>query len=96
MVQLIPQELTHLIALNIEFNILICILCKFAIASSAIIRHFRDQHKTNIQLRKQVNEYIRGFPFVYDHTAIILPSDRSVPQSIIPIVNRFQYLQEPE
>ena len=90
MAQPIPQELAQLVALNIEFKVLICIRCKFAVAPSAIVRHLRDQHKTDIKLRKQVDEYIREFPFVYDHITIILPSDKSVPQPIIPIVDGVQ------
>jgi hypothetical protein len=90
MAQPIPQALAHLIALNVEFNVLICIQCKYAVAPSAIVRHLWDQHKTDIKLRKQVEEYIQEFPFVYDYTTITLPSDGSVPQPIIPVIDGYQ------
>lgn len=90
MAQPIPQVLAQTVALNVEFNVLICVRCKFAVAPSAIVRHLRDKHKTDIDVRKQVEEYIREFPFVYDHDTVVLPSDKSVPQPIIPIVDGVQ------
>ena len=90
MAQPIPQALAHLVALNVEFNVLICIQCKFAITPSAIIRHLRDQHKTDIKLQRQVEEYIQEFPFIYDHITVTLPGDKSVPQPIIPVVDGVQ------
>jgi hypothetical protein len=50
MAQPIPQALAHLIALNIEFNVLIYIPYKFIVTPTAIVRYLRDQHKTNIKL----------------------------------------------
>jgi hypothetical protein len=90
MAQPIPQALTHLVALNVEFKVLICIQCKFAVSPSAIVRHLRDQHKTDIKLRKQVEEYIQEFPFVYDHITVPLPDENSEPQPIIPVVDGLQ------
>jgi hypothetical protein len=52
-------------------------------------RHLEIKHKTPIALRKQVDQYIKGFPFTYDHATVPLPSDRSAPQPIIPIVDGF-------
>jgi hypothetical protein len=71
MAQPIPQPVAYLIALNVEFSVLICILCKFAVTLTAIVRHLRDQHKTDIKLRKQVEEYIQEFPFVYDYVTVL-------------------------
>ena len=90
MAQPIPQALTHLIALNVEFNVLICIQCKFAVSPSAIVRHLRDQHKTDMKSRKQVKEYIQEFPFVYDHTTVTITQTRIGPQPIIPVVDGLQ------
>jgi hypothetical protein len=90
MAQPIPQSLNHLIALNVEFHILICIQCKFAVTPGAIVRHLRDQHKTDIELRRQVEGYVQVFPFPYSYDTVILPADKSVPQPIIPVVNGFQ------
>jgi hypothetical protein len=90
MAQPIPQALAQLVALNVEFHVLICIQCQFAVTPPAIVRHFRDQHKTDVKLRKQVEEYIRGFTFTYDHRTVPLPEENSAPQPIIPVVNGFQ------
>jgi hypothetical protein len=90
MAQPIPQAWTHLIALNVDFNVLICLHCKFAVAPSAIVRHLRDQHKTDVKLRKQVEEYVQEFPFIYDYITVPLPEENSVPQPIIPVIDGFQ------
>jgi hypothetical protein len=90
MAQPIPQALAHLIALNMEFNVLIYIPCKFAVTPTAIVRHLRDQHKTDIKLRKQVEEYIQEFPFVYNHITVPLPEENSAPQPIIPVMDGLQ------
>ena len=55
----------------------------------AISRHLRDRHKTPIELRKQVERYIHGFPFAYNHTSVPIPADGLAPQPIIPIVDGF-------
>jgi hypothetical protein len=90
MAQPIPQALTHLVALNMDFNVLICLQCKFAVTPSAIVRHLRDQHKTDIRLRKQVEEYVQEFLFIYDYVTVPLPEENSVPQPIIPVIDGFQ------
>jgi hypothetical protein len=86
MAQPIPEALAHLIALNVEFNVLICMVCKSALKPTAIPRHFSDRHKTAIGLRKQIDEYIKEFPFPYDHTTVTLPPDGSAPQPVIPVL----------
>ena len=90
MAQPIPQALAHLVALNVEFNVLICIQCKFALKPTTVSRHLADRHKTPIQVRKEAEEYVREFRFIYDHTTITLPSDGSAPQPIIPIIDGYK------
>jgi hypothetical protein len=87
MAQPIPEALDHIVALNVEFGVLICLQCKYAVSPTAISRHLSDKHKTPIELRKQLDEYIRGFPFQYDYTSVQLPSNGSVPQPIIPVLD---------
>ena len=91
MAQPIPQAWSHLVALNVEFNVLICvnIKCRYALQPSAVCRHLRDRHKTPRALQKQVEQYIKAFPFTYDHTSVQLPINGSAPQPIIPIVDGF-------
>lgn len=92
MAQPIPQALSHLMALNVEYGVLICISgkCQHALKPSAIPRHLRDTHKAPKELRKQVEQYIIEFLFVYDHSTVSLPQDGSIPQAIIPVVDGFQ------
>ena len=91
MAQPIPQALSQLVALNVEYGVLICIGrgCQCALKPTAISRHLDIKHKTPIALRKQVEQYVAAFPFRYDHASVQLPRDGSVPQPIIPIVDGF-------
>jgi hypothetical protein len=92
MAQPIPAELSQLVALNVEYSVLICISgkCKHALKPTAISRHLRDKHRTAIELQKQVDQYVQEFPFAYDHLSVQLPADGLAPQPIIPIVDGFQ------
>lgn len=69
-----------------KFNVLICIVCKYVVKPTTISRHLADKHKIAIELQKEVEEYVREFPFVYNHTIVPLPSDGSALQPIIPTV----------
>jgi hypothetical protein len=42
-----------------------------------------------IELRKQVDRYVKGFPFEYDYLTVKLPLNGSAPQLIIEVVDRF-------
>lgn len=88
----IPQSLAHLILLNVEYGVLICIGngCRCAVSPASISRHLRRKHHVRIELRKQVDRYIEGFPFQYDHSNIRLPQDGLGPQPIIKVVDGFQ------
>lgn len=91
MAQPIPLSISHLLALNVEYKVLICIGrgCSCALKPAALSRHLDIKHKTSIELRKQVDQYVRGFPFAYDHATVSLPQDGLAPQPIIPIVDGF-------
>lgn len=91
MAQPIPQAWSHLVALNVEYGVLICIggECQHALKPTAIPRHLRDKHKTPSNIQKQVDAYVKEFPYVYDHTSVPLPANGSAPQPIIPIVDGF-------
>ena len=80
MAQPIPQALSHLIALNVEYGVLICISgkCQHALKPTTISRHLRDKHKVPSNVQKQVEEYIKEFPFAYNYTSVPLPSDGSI------------------
>ena len=88
----IPQTLTHLITLNVEYSVLICIGngCRCAVSPASISEHLRRKHHIKFELRQQVNRYIEGFPTHYDHSNVPLPRDGLEPQAIIKIVSGFQ------
>lgn len=90
--QPIPQSLSHLIQLNVEYSVLICMGngCRCAVSPASISRHLRSKHHVPIELRKQVDRYVQGFPVNYDFTNVKLPQERSAPQPIIRIVSGFQ------
>lgn len=86
MAQPIPEALAHLVGLNVEFSVLICMQCKYAVTPTAISRHLGDKHKTPGPLRKQLDEYIQEFPVQYDHSSVPKPGNGSAPQPIIPVL----------
>jgi hypothetical protein len=98
MAQPIPQALSHLIALNADYGVLICVnsKCQRALEPGAISRHLRDAHKTAIELRKHVEQYIIGFPYTYSHTSVPLPPSGLAPQPVIPVVDGFVCRDCPE
>jgi hypothetical protein len=89
----IPPTLTYLIALNVEFHVLLCLGngCRKAVSLAGIVEHLRKKHSTKLEIRKQVQGYIKEFPFIYDYSTVQLPVDRSALQPIIPIMDGFQY-----
>jgi hypothetical protein len=91
MAQPVPPAISHLVVLNAEYRVLICISgeCKHALKPTSIPRHLGDRHKTPKGLRKQVEQYVAEFPCAYDHATVALPPDGSSPQPIIPIVDGF-------
>jgi hypothetical protein len=92
MAQPVPPALDHLIALNAEHGVLICVdnKCQCVLEPTAISRHLLDKNKMPAKVRKQVGEYIKGSPFAFNHTNVPLPQDVSAPQPIIPAVDGFQ------
>jgi hypothetical protein len=68
----IPPTLTHLIALNVEFHVLLYLGngCRKAVSPAGIVEHLRKKHSTKPEIRKQVQEYIKEFPFTYDYSTV--------------------------
>jgi hypothetical protein len=88
----IPLTLTHLIALNVEFQVLLCLgngCCK-AISTASIVEHLRKMHRVKLEIRKQVQAYIQEFPVKYDYSTVQLPVDGSAPQAINAVIDGFQ------
>jgi hypothetical protein len=91
----IPQVLAHLVRLNVEFQVLVCLSeeCRCAVSPRAIVRHLYLQHKTPIELRKVIERYIQAFSGSYDYLSVQLLPDGSSPQPIIQVVDGFRCRQ---
>jgi hypothetical protein len=88
----IPQTLSHLIQLNERYGVLIYLSngCRYAVSPAAISDHLRRKHKVQLELRKQVDHYIKGFLFTYDYSIVPLPPDKSAPELVIDVVDGFR------
>jgi hypothetical protein len=53
--------------------------------------HLRRKHKVQLELRKQVDRYIKGFPFTYDYSTVPLPLEGSRLEPVIDVVDGFRY-----
>ena len=87
----IPQPWSHLVALNSTYRVLICRshCCRYALRPAAIARHLYNRHGIGIDIRRQVQQYVKHFPFTYDHATVPLPADGSAPQPILPVLHGF-------
>ena len=91
----VPEVLDHLVELNVDFQVLICLgdECRCAVSPGAIVRHMFLQHKTPIDLRRQLDQYIQEFLGSYDYATVQLPLDGSFPQANLEVVDGFQCKQ---
>ena len=90
--QPIPQPLAHLIQLNVEYGVLICIGngCRCAVSPASTSEHLRRKHHTARELRQQVDRYIQEFLFEYNYSSVRIPLDGLAPQPVIPVVDGLQ------
>jgi hypothetical protein len=51
-------------------------------------QHLRDKYKTPIKLQRQVEQYMKEFPFAYSYASVALPLGGLAPQPIIPVVDK--------
>ena len=88
----IPQTLSHLIALNERYGVLLCLneKCRRAVRPAAASDHLRRQHQVQPEIRKQVDQYIKGFPYEYDYSTVNLPDDGLAPQPVIEVVDGYE------
>jgi len=65
MAQPIPQALSQLVTLNVEYSILICTgnRCRRAVRPAGFAAHVRRKHKVLKDVWKQVEQYFEEFPF---------------------------------
>ena len=89
----IPPALGQLIAVNVEYKVLICLGhgCSQAVRPLGFLEHVRKKkHPITKEGRKQAQEYTQAFPCDYKHSTIALPTNGLAPQPIIPVVDGLQ------
>jgi hypothetical protein len=69
--------------------VLLCLneKCRCAVSPAAISDYLRKQYQVQLELRKQVNQYIKKFSHYYDYSTINLPVNRLALQLVIKVVN---------
>jgi hypothetical protein len=73
----VPTALGQLIAVNAEFEMLLCV------SPAGIVEHLRKIHKEKPAGSKQVQEFVAEIPWVYDYASIKLPANGSAPQPAV-------------
>lgn len=75
-----------------EYGLLICIgsECRCALSPASTLEHLRRNHRVPVELRQQMDQYTKGFPFKYDYSSVPLPRDGLAPQPIIAVVEVIQ------
>jgi hypothetical protein len=96
----VPSSLSHLIAINSEFGVLLCLsaLCKHAQSADGIIYHLRNFHHEKPEIRRQLDSFVQALQkqderFLRDYTTVELPVDGLSPQPVVPVVDGFSCLE---
>jgi hypothetical protein len=79
--------LDQLIAVNAEFEVLLCVSrqCCKAVSPAGTVEHLRKFHKEKPAVRNQVREFVAEIPWVYDYASIKLPANGSAPQPAVSL-----------
>jgi hypothetical protein len=87
----VPTALAQLIAVNMEYEVLLCLnpKCCKAVNPAGIVEHLRKIHSEKPEVRKQVQEFVGGISWAYDYSSIRSPADGSAPQPVIPVMSGF-------
>ena len=92
----VPETLAHLITINVDFGVLLCLSpsCKRAVSSIGIDGHMRNIHHYKPAIRKQINGFVQDLisqdtRFQCNYTTVQLPADGSIPQLVVPVVGGF-------
>ena len=87
----IPQALSYLVGLNVDYRMLICIdiRYRYMLQPSVLAWHLHDRHKCLAALWKQAKQYVRAGSFLYDCASMLLPANRLASQPIVLVVDGF-------
>ena len=87
----LPEVIRPWLTLNAEFYVLIChhASCQQALSPGAISSHLRDKHLVKIELRRQIDEYLKQWQWPYDFQSVPLPLPGLASQPILPVLDGF-------
>ena len=92
----IPLSIAHLVAVNLEYAVLLCIKprCKRAQTVTGLEEHLRRFHREKQAIRKEAAEFGQRLVwlderFVRSYEVVELPVDGLAPQPLVPVVDRF-------
>jgi hypothetical protein len=92
----VPLLLAHLVTINVEFGVFLCLnpLCKRAVSAAGLVEHIRKTHHERPAIRKQLGEYVQDVleqspQFRSDYSTVQLPADGSIPQPVVPVLDGF-------
>ena len=91
----VPPALQPWIALDVGFEVLLCVRpeCRYAVSPRLLSQHLRQKHKANTQLQREVTRYTQQFLMVYsdyDFRTVPLPLRGGLPVPILPVLSGFQ------
>ena len=60
-----PTALSQLIAVNVEYEVLLCLGhgCRKAVSPAGMVEHLRKIHHEKPLVRKQVRQFVTGIPW---------------------------------
>jgi hypothetical protein len=87
-----PPALGQVIAVNAEFEVLLCVRlnCRKAVSPAGAVEHLRKIHKETPRIQKQVQEFVTKILWEYDYSSVKLLADGLAPQPIVPVISGFQ------
>ncbi len=91
-----PPPLVHLIAVNLEYAVLLCAMtrCRRAQAVKGIEEHLRSFHREKPAIRKEAGEFGRSLArrdarFLHNYKGVELPVNSLAPHPVVPVVDGF-------
>ena len=91
----VPSALQLWIALNVDFQVLLCIhpTCHRAVSPSSLSQHLRRKHRAPLKLRQQVDSYVGQFLQIsanYDFRTVLLLLGGGLLLLILLVINGYQ------
>ena len=81
----VPPELRQWIAMNAQYQVLLCVGngCHKALSPGSMAEHLCKVHKAVPNERRQVQVFMQALGWAYNYATVRLPADRLAPQPVI-------------